>query len=201
MSTSLPSFWDLAYEDGSYLEHWESSHTPPELAALVAAGTIPAGCRVLDLGCGAGAEAIFLACHGFRVAGVDSSPKALEIARELAAESAVEVDFRLADAGDLPFPDGYFGFAVDRGCLHVLDGDQRAGYARELWRVLEPGALFLLRGAREDDDEEGLFAVDGREIDRYFGGLGFTRGPIVPMALVARSGTLAANLVVLRRPR
>ncbi len=193
------SFWDLSYEDGSYLEHWESPHTPPELAALVAVGAIPAGARVLDLGCGAGAEAIFLARHGFQAVGLDSSAKAIEIARGEAAKVALEVDFRIADATDLPFSDRSFGFASDRGCWHVIDRDQRASYARELARVLQPEAPFLLRGAREDDEEEGVVAVNSEEIDRYFAPRGFTRGPIIPLDLVAASGNLAGNLAILRR--
>ena len=198
---TIASFWDLAYEDGSYLEHWESLEIPQELVALVAVGLIPAGARVLDLGCGAGAEAVFMARQGFRAIGVDSSTRALEIARARAAEAKVKVDFRLADVTDLPLPDGSIGFASDRGCLHVIDREQRESYARELHRVLRPGALFLLRGAAVDDDEEGVVAVDSEEIDRYFVRQGFSRGPVVPVALVAESGALAGNLAILRRQR
>lgn len=196
---TLTSFWDLAYESGDHLEHWESPHTPQELVAVVAADLIPAGSTVLDVGCGAGQEAIFLARCGFRAIGVDTSRKALEIARARAAEAGVEVDFRLAGAADLPFADRSIGFANDRGCLHVIDRDQRRDYARELHRVLSPGAPFLLRGASADSDEEGVVAVDAAEIDRYFVGEGFTRGPVVPVALLAESGALAGNLVLLRR--
>ena len=79
----IESFWDLAYASGDYLEHWESPHIPQELVTVVAADLIPAGATVLDVGCGAGAESIFLARCGFRAIGVDSSEKALLIAREL----------------------------------------------------------------------------------------------------------------------
>ena len=195
----IESFWDLAYESGDYLEHWESPHTPQELVAVVSAGLIPAGAAVLDVGCGAGAEAIFLARCGFRAIGVDSSEKALRIARERAAEAGVEVDFHLAEATGLPFPDRSIDFANDRGCLHVIDRDRRADYARELHRVLRPGAPFLLRGASADSDEEGFVAVDAAEVDRYFVRQGFTRGPVVPVALVAQSGSLVGNLALLRR--
>ena len=154
---------------------------------------------MLDVGCGAGAEVIFLARCGFRPIGVDTSAKAIELARHRAREAGVEADFRWAEATELPLADGSIDFANDRGCLHVIDRDRRDDYARELHRVLKPGALFLLRGAAADDDEEGVIAADAEEIDRTFLAVGFSRGPIVPVAMVARSGILEGNLTVLRR--
>ncbi len=198
---AIESFWDLAYADGDHIEHWESPYPPQELVALVAAGLVPEGGTVLDVGCGAGADTIFVASLGFRAIGVDTSVKALEIARARAAESELAVEFQLADASDLPLADDSVDFAMDRGCLHVIDDDRRRDYAREIRRVLRPGARFLLRGAAADDDDEGVIAVDHDEIDRVFVAEGFTHGPIVPLAMVARSGVLACNLVVLRWPR
>ena len=198
---SIESFWDFAYRNGDYLEHWESLHPPQELVAMVAAELIPAAAAVLDVGCGAGAETIFLAHLGFRSIGIDTSAEAIEIAIGRAEAAGVAAEFHVADATDLPLADGSVDFAMDRGCFHVIDRDLRRDYARELHRVLRPGAPFLLRGAAADDEEEGVNAVDVEEVDRVFGGDDFTRGPLVPLAMVAASGTLAANLVVLRRSR
>ncbi len=199
MTEGIASFWDLAYDHGDHVEHWESPHFPFELATVVAAGLVPAGATVLDVGCGGGREAIFLARHGYPTIGIDTSVKALEIARARAVDAGVRVDFRHAGATDLPFADGSIGFAHDRGCLHVIDRDQRRAYARELHRVLRPGASFLLQGADADSDEEGVVAVDAEEIDRTFVASAFSRGPVVPVALFARSGALAGNLILLRR--
>ncbi len=196
---TLASFWDLAYDSGDHLKHWESPHPALELAAIIAAGLIPPDVRVLDVGCGAGSEAIYLARNGFQVIGVDSSTRAIDLARERAKSAGVEVVFRSADAICLPLDDQSIGFASDRGCFHVIDDDLRPDYARELLRVLKPGASFLLRGARDDCDEEGVFAVDAETIDRYFGRLGFTHGPIVAIDLVAESGSLPSNMVLLKR--
>ncbi len=196
---TIDSFWDLAYQNGDYLEHWESPYPPQELVAAVAAELMPAGATVLDVGCGAGAEAIFLARLGFRSIGVDTSARAIEIARARAAEAGVEVEFLRADVGELPFADESIDFAGDRGCLHVIDHEQRSSYARELHRVLRPGAPLLLRGAAADDDDEGVIAVDAEQIDRAFARHGFSRGPLVPLVMVAKSGVLKCNLAVLRR--
>lgn len=164
---------------------------------MVAAELIPAGATVLDVGCGAGAEAVFLAHLGFRAIGVDTSAEAIALAGRRAAEAGVEVDFNVADATDLPLADDSVDFAMDRGCFHVIDRDRRRDYARELHRVLRPGARLLLRGASADDEEEGVIAVNAGEIDRVFLRPAFARGPIVPMAMIAESGVLECNLVVL----
>ncbi len=199
MESPITSFWDLAYANGDHTEHWENPGTPVELATAVAAGLIPDDAIALDIGCGAGSEAIFLATRGYRVMGVDTSEVALEIARSRATEAGVEVDFRCADAFDLPVPDRSIGFAYDRGCLHLIESEERSQYARELYRVLRTGAASLLCGAAESDEEEGVIAVDADEIDRWFLPQGFVRGPIVPIELVAPSGSLPANLLMLRR--
>lgn len=193
----MKSFWDHAYEVGDHVEHWECPSTPPELEATAA--RMAAGTPVLDVGCGGGQEAIFLARSGFRAAGVDSSRVAIGIARERAARAGVEVDFRCADVTALPFDDATFDFAYDRGCFHVVGRGERPGYARELYRVLRPGGELLIVGACADSEEEGVLAVDERAIDQTFVPVGFTRGPVVPFKIDARAGVLESHLVWLRR--
>lgn len=193
------SFWDRAYRDGDHLEHWEPGHTPQELVAVVAAGLIPAAGTVLDLGCGGGREAIFLAACGFSAIGLDSSRGALAVARSRAAEAGVEVGWCLGSALALPLAAAAVDFVNDRGCLHLFDRERRDRYAAEIHRVLRPGGCFLLRGAARDCDEEGLVAVNRTEVDRFFLPRGFRRGPVVPVTLTAPSASLAGNLVVLTR--
>lgn len=195
----MECFWDLAYRSGHHAEHWEADWVPQELAMMVAAGWVPAGGVVLDVGCGGGIEAIFMASQGFRTIGVDRSAAALEIARERASAAGVEVDWRQGDALALPVEPGSVDLALDRGCFHVIARKRRRAYAREIARVLRPGGKLLLRGARRDNEEEGYVRIDAREVDRWFGAEGLERGPVVPIALVARSGVLDGNLVVVRK--
>lgn len=198
---AFDSFWDRAYRDGSHIEHWDPPEVPPELATVVAAEPIPDGAIALDIGCGAGVEAVYLAEQGFRVVGLDASPPALERARRRATVAGVEVHWRLADALDLPLADAVIDLAVDRGCFHVLAREDRPRYAREVARVLRPGGRFLLRGAREEDEELGVFDFDAAELDALFPAERFRRGPVRAMELVAPAGNLRAHRVLLRKRR
>jgi len=195
----MESFWDYAYRTGEHSQHWESAHPSAELVALVAAELVTPGAGALDVGCGTGRDTIFLAQCGFRAIGVDSSIEALRIARGRSEAAALAVDWRLGDARDLPLEDGSVDLVNDRGCFHTIEPEDRTAFASELDRVLAPGGLVLLRGAARDCEEEGLFAVDAQEVDRYFVDDRFERGPLVPFYLTAPSGDLEGRLVLLRK--
>ena len=88
--------WDQRYASGKY------SSAAPHRLLVELADRIPAG-KALDLACGTGRHAIFLAARGFQVTALDNSPVGLEIARQRAAEKEVFVDFREADLETVEF--------------------------------------------------------------------------------------------------
>jgi SAM-dependent methyltransferase len=136
--------------------------TPPEvLVKLVKSGQVRP-CRAIDLGCGAGNYAVWLAGHGFEVTGVDSSPAAIQIARGKAAEKGMRCTFIVADLlGDLHALERTFDFAYDYELLHHLMPEERAIYIRNVQRLTSPHATYL----------SVCFSVD----DSQFGGQGKTR--------------------------
>ncbi len=188
--------WDDNYRDGGFLRMWDYRHPTQELVATVAALGLPAGSAALDIGCGAGREAVFLASCGFRTTGVDLSPTALSIAADRANRAGVRVDWRTGNALALPVPDASIDLATDRGCFHHIDDADRPQFVREVARVLKPGGRFLLRGCRRSDMPPFVI-IDAATVDRLF--VGFTHGPVLPITLQADSGTLDSNLVLLRR--
>jgi SAM-dependent methyltransferase len=191
------SWWDEAYEGGMYELQWDAKEPSPELVALVAAGVVLPGGVVLDIGCGGGREAIWLARAGFRAIGVDVSERGLAIARARAAGAGATVDWRLGSALALPVADASVDLACDRGCLHHVAEADRPRYAAELWRVLRPGGRALIRGNADDPEEFEL--VTETSIDRHFRAPLFARGPVVPVPIHFNVGAMRGALVVLTR--
>ena len=131
------------YEDGTCC-WWHLSRPSPELLAACVDGWLgPAGVAV-DLGCGLGTEASFLAASGWAAIGVDLSAAAVRAA----AASEAGARFMRADALALPLRDASADLLIDRGCFHYVGAADRARYAREARRVLRRGGKFLLRACR-----------------------------------------------------
>ncbi|HLR98885.1 class I SAM-dependent methyltransferase [Mycolicibacillus parakoreensis] len=102
------------------------------------------GGDVLDVGCGLGDNAVYLARQGFTVTGVDISPTALRIAAGRAADAGIDVGFAVADATVLQGYTAAFDTVVDSGMFHCLaDGDRRA-YLAAARRATRGGARLLL---------------------------------------------------------
>jgi len=111
---------------------------------------------VLDLGCGNGRHAMYFARQGFKTAGIDVSEQAITWANDWARREHLEVDFRVGDIENLPFPDKSFDVAVSHGVLdHVpMETAQRA--AAEVKRVLRPHGLFYCDLRSTEDFECGV---------------------------------------------
>jgi len=106
-----------------------------------AMGPARPGERVLDVGCGAGVDAIlaaFMAGPDGAATGVDASPDMLAKARENAALAKVaNVSFLAGKAASLPVPDGAFDLAVSSGALNLVVDKELA--LAEIFRALAPG--------------------------------------------------------------
>jgi ubiquinone/menaquinone biosynthesis C-methylase UbiE len=118
----------------------------PVLASYLAAGLLQRGDRVLDLGCGTGADAIALARWGCRVTAVDRDRWALGIARRRAARAGVRVRFVEADALSLQpsLKPSSFDAVWDGLLLNNLRASEEPDYAGSVAHVVRPGGLLLL---------------------------------------------------------
>lgn len=148
--------WDAHYADDE--TPWDTG-TPDELLVGLVEGHerfAVNGRRALEIGCGTGTNARWLAAKGFDVDACDVAPLAIERARAgleaLSADAAARCRFHLLDflRDDLP-DNGPFDLAFDRGVLHVFDGaDQQRRFAERVAARLRPGALWAsLLGSTE----------------------------------------------------
>ncbi len=90
--------WEAMYRSGERGEE----HAPTILLVETLA-KLPAGAAI-DLACGAGRNAIYMAEHGWTVTAVDASEAAIELVRRRSAARGVEVHTRVADLTDPGFP-------------------------------------------------------------------------------------------------
>lgn len=136
ISEQQPSYVEFQGLTGA-AKHLGGRSATKELVALC---HIEEGDHVLDIGCGLGRTASYLAkTYGCRVVGVDLSQDMVDRSRERARKEGVEdrVVFRVADAQNLPFEDETFDAVIGESVtLFVADKPQAAS---EYVRVTKPG--------------------------------------------------------------
>ena len=121
--------------------------------------------HVLDVGCGLGGPARYLATHfGCRVTGIDLTPVYVEIAKMLGERTGTNdrVEYMTASALKLPFEDGSFDAAIT---FHVaMNIKDRVTLYREIARVLRPGAFFCIYDVMKGSNDGIRFPVPWAEI-------------------------------------
>jgi len=127
-------------------------HTHPDCNLIDAVRNVPIQpCRVLDLGCGTGINAAWLAGQGFEVTGLDLSHTAIAKATARAKQQSLEIEFLCCNFLKAPLP-GQFDFIFDRGCLHCFIGtaERKKGAERIADRLIKNGLWLSLIGNADD---------------------------------------------------
>jgi methyl halide transferase len=160
--------WDTRYRTGN--TPWETGHPSTELQRVITEDKI-APCPALELGCGTGGNAVWLAQRGFDVTALDISPLAIERARQRAAAAGANVRFLAADLVAGPDVGGPFGFFFDRGCYHIVRELDLTAYLRLLERALRPGATGLVLAGNASRPRTGPPVVTEEQIRGELGRL------------------------------
>ncbi|HYC19721.1 MAG TPA: class I SAM-dependent methyltransferase [Candidatus Bathyarchaeia archaeon] len=122
---------------------WDIGRPQKEFVQLEEAGEIVGS--VLDVGCGTGENALFLAAKGHDVWGVDFTPSAIEKARYKATERKLDVTFLTRNALELRTLGTTFDTVIDSGLFHVLNDEERPQFVSSLASVLHRhGTYFML---------------------------------------------------------
>jgi len=138
--------WEQLYRDD--FKPWDIKRPDSHLIRIVKKTPVPPG-RMLEIGCGTGTNAIWLAEQGFAVTATDMSDTALRQA--LAKPGAERCTFIHADFLKDPLPGPDFGFVFDLGCLHgFARHDDRVLFARKVAECLaEKGLWFSIIGSAD----------------------------------------------------
>ncbi len=189
LRTTRQQRWERKWEQTTTFP-WQVDEVPPELDVAVSSGWVPPGVPVLDLGCGDGLSAAWLARRGHPVLGIDFAPAAVTRARERFG-GVPGLAFDVVDVcrpGALA--DRTFGALVDRGCLSNVHPRLRADYAGNVAAWAAPGAPFLLSMVGRDEGLERRHAIEmllGKAF--VFEDVSLTEG-MVTIGGVSRSGVV-----------
>jgi SAM-dependent methyltransferase len=147
--------WDTRYLEG--MTPWDTGITPPEVVEFWRDAASTDRMTALDLGCGSGTNARFLAARGATVIALDHSGIALEMARQRTARQypvhISKISFAQADVACLPLCGALASYILDIGCLHALPSDARNNYVHGVLENLAPGGYYHLFAFDRTTDE------------------------------------------------
>ncbi len=122
---------------------WDLGHADYNLSEMVVNWPIMP-CKALELGCGTGDNAIWMAEHKFTVTAFDLIKVAVDMAKTKAIEANVNIDFYVADIIKDKIPNAPFEFVFDRGVFHTVDNEtERHLFARNVAKHLSENGLWL----------------------------------------------------------
>ncbi len=153
---------DLAAWEQRYRAHEETSELSPHLLVIETASFLPPG-RALDLACGTGRNALWLAQHGWSVTAVDGSPTAIEILRQRAGDLPIAT--KIVDLEDSTFAIAPASYDLIVICYYL---------ERKLFepakRALVPGGVLIAIALLAETGKDNSFRVEPGELPRYFDG-------------------------------
>ena len=146
MSESVVSTWDPVWEKTFRSKEW-GKYPPEHVIRFVARNFYSISnrraIRLLEIGCGPGANVWFMAREGFSVSGIDGSSTAIQHAKERLANEGLTADLQVGDFAQLPWHDSTFDGVVDNVSLTHNPIAAIGCTLNEVHRVLRPGAPFL----------------------------------------------------------
>jgi len=169
-------FWNEFYQNQSKPVPFFVNKPDENVVSYFKNKQIQAG-NVLELGCGAGRNAIYLAKQGCSVVGVDLSEKALEWAKQRTQGTNLSIEWICANIFELDLPENSFDFIYDSGCFHHIAPHRRSTYLKLIQKLVKSNGYFALCSF-ERGGPYGGSAISDEEVYKkrsLDGGLGYTK--------------------------
>ena len=158
--------FEWSYRSG--VPPWDIGRPQPVIVELAEREAISG--PVIDVGCGTGENALYLASRGLEVTGIDAAPTAIARARAKAQQRGLQAEFLVHDALELESLGRSFETAIDCGLFHVFSDPDRRRFERSLRSILRPGGhYFLLCFSEDEPGDWGPRRVTQAEIRATFG--------------------------------
>jgi cyclopropane fatty-acyl-phospholipid synthase-like methyltransferase len=146
---------------------WDIPGAQPPFVGLEDAGAIRGS--VLDVGCGTGENALYLASRRHEVWGIDFVPQAIERARQKVKQRGLSVHFQVGDALQLDQLGRTFDTVIDCGLFHTFSDEERPAFVSGLATVVRPGGcVHILCFSDQEPPGQGPRRVTQQEIRDAF---------------------------------
>ena len=161
-SRSFDPIWEEKYADG-HIDRYPWDTVVSFVFRNIPRDKPRSDIRILEVGCGTGANLWFAAREGFNVSGVDASTSAINSARRRFNEDGLAGDLRVADFTSLPFSDMEFDIVIDRCSLVCCNFEMAKQAISEIHRVMKLGGRFFFNpySDRHSSYSSGHLGSDG----------------------------------------
>lgn len=143
--------WDDFYRQGT--PSWDTGLLEPDFERLIESNIIPRRASVLEIGCGSGIEALYLAQKRYEITAVDCSAMAIDRAHSRARERNLWL--RIVHEDIFKFTNqakATYDFVYDIGFYHFIRRHFLTHYIDLLWRITKPGSYYYtLAGSDEEE--------------------------------------------------
>ncbi|MEW5987366.1 MAG: class I SAM-dependent methyltransferase [Chloroflexota bacterium] len=136
--------WRSQWQRKDYCPAWRLPEMPTEVREAVDSGWFTPGRPILDVGCGSGELASWLAAEGYPVDGFDIAEEAIAKARRNFGHLSPQVTFQVGDILEAWPGATLYHNLLDRGCLNGLSPNLVPTYARRAAEKAAAGAHFLI---------------------------------------------------------
>ena len=175
--------WDSVWDDvfkknewGKYPDENLIRFIASKYYSLVNRGNI----KVIEVGCGPGANLWYISREGFKAFGVDGSQEAINIAKKRFRDEHLKAELTVCDIIKLSYPDNYFNCVVDVECLYANSYANTELILQEIHRIMKVGGYFFSKSISDKmylgKDREEISRMEFNNIsDGPVAGKGFAR--------------------------